>query len=73
MIVSGPDPRWARRPIWAKTLQARRIRAGLTLRRAAELLGLSPTALSQFENGDREPCPELMDRMGTVYAHKPKT
>lgn len=45
---------------------ARKI-AGLTQERAAELLGLSPRSLADYENGLRLPPNDVVDRMVTVY------
>ena len=45
---------------------ARKI-AGLTQERAAELLGLSPRSLADYETGGRVPPNEVADRMVTVY------
>lgn len=44
-----------------------RIDAGLTLRQAAELLGVHPTDLSQMEQGIRTPTPEFAALMADVY------
>ena len=45
---------------------ARKI-AGLTQERAAELLGLSPRSLADYESGLRLPPNDVADRMVTVY------
>ena len=45
---------------------ARKI-AGLTQERAAELLGLSPRSLADYESGLRVPPNDVADRMVTVY------
>lgn len=44
-----------------------RIDAGLTLRRAAELLGVSAMELSEIEQGLTEPSEEMTRRMAKVY------
>lgn len=41
--------------------------AGLTQERAAELLGLSPRSLADYESGLRLPPNDVADRMVTVY------
>ena len=45
---------------------ARKI-AGLTQERAAELLGLSPRSLADYESGLRLPPNDVADRMVTAY------
>ena len=45
---------------------ARKI-AGLTQERAAEMLGLSPRSLADYESGLRLPPNDVADRMVTVY------
>ena len=55
MIVTTPDtPRDYPHAALGATLRARRIGAGLTLRRCAELVGISMTHLSRIERGEIE-------------------
>lgn len=44
-----------------------RVAAGLTLRQAAKLLGMTPADLSAVEQGRMEPAPELLEKMSEVY------
>ena len=51
----------------ANIYQTARKVAGLTQERAAELLGLSPRSLADYEAGLRLPPNDVADRMVTVY------
>lgn len=51
----------------ANIYQSARKIAGLTQERAAELLGLSPRSLADYESGLRLPPNDVADRMVTVY------
>lgn len=50
------------------TWQPARVKAGLTLRQAAELLGITPSDLSAFENGRYIPTAEQITAMGKLYS-----
>jgi transcriptional regulator with XRE-family HTH domain len=39
----------------------------IPIRRAAHLLGVTPTHLSRVERGEEEPDPTLLRRMGALY------
>ena len=47
--------------------QRARLSTGLTQERAAEILGLSPESLKQYEGGRRVPPDETVARMGEAY------
>ena len=51
----------------ANIYQSARKIAGLTQERAAELLGLSPRSLADYESGLRLPPNDVADRMVTAY------
>lgn len=55
MIASGPPPQMPEKEpgsrMIGQTIRMRRVQAGLTLRRCAELMGMSMTALSAVEQG----------------------
>lgn len=53
-------------PGWDKWQRAR-VAAGLTLRQAAELIGLSPTDLSAIERGESKPTADTASAMRQVY------
>jgi len=48
-------------------LKRARERAGLTQREAAEALGMTPAAISQYEGGKRTPRAETLERMARLY------
>lgn len=48
-------------------LQRQRVQAGLTLRQAAELLGVVPSDLSAWENGRAELPADVAQRMAACY------
>lgn len=48
-----------------------RILAGLSLRQAAKLLGISPSELSDTEHCRAEPSAELCAKMATIYGATP--
>jgi ribosome-binding protein aMBF1 (putative translation factor) len=51
----------------AETWRKQRVDAGLTLRRAAKLLGVFPKDLSAMEQGDLTPSADLLERMAKIY------
>ncbi len=53
-------------PGWDKWRKAR-VAAGLTLRQAAKLLEVAPTALSEIERGENRPSEALAGRMIRCY------
>lgn len=63
----------AERPLSATHPRLRKMRlaSGLTLRKAAELLGLTGTDLTSIENGERPLTPELSSKMVDVYGMNP--
>jgi ribosome-binding protein aMBF1 (putative translation factor) len=58
LIASRPE---------ASIVGRQRVIAGLTLRQAAKLLGLTPSELSDLENGRHALTPELVDKMAAIY------
>jgi DNA-binding XRE family transcriptional regulator len=55
----------------AKMRRQQRVDAGLTLRQAAKLLGISPTDLTAIEMGREEPTPEMLELMAKTYGVGP--
>lgn len=53
-------------PGWAKWRKAR-VAAGVTLRRAAEELEITPSELSDIERGQTKPSDQLAERMKKCY------
>ena len=53
-------------PGW-ETRRKARVAAGLTLRRAAKLLEVAPTTLSEIECGENRPSDALSGRMARCY------
>lgn len=51
----------------AMTLKAARVNQGLTQRQAAELLGISPDTLSNYENGRSYPDVKVIRKIEEVY------
>lgn len=51
----------------AEERRLQRVASGLGLRKAAELLGILPSHLSDTEHCRAEPSPELLDKMAEVY------
>ena len=51
----------------ADVRRQQRIDAGLTLRQAAKLLGITPSELSDYENCRAEPVAEVAERMAKTY------
>ena len=51
----------------AEMRRQQRIDAGLTLRQAAKLLGMTPTDLSAIEQGNAIPPSETCDKMAEIY------
>lgn len=72
MIVATPhDPLPERYPggrAFGETIRGRRVRAGLTLRGCAELMGVSMTTLSQIEQGQMAMSQDEFDAFGRAEA-----
>ena len=72
MIVLTPDrpepEKYLGGIAFGKTIRARRIGAGLTLRRCAERLGLSMHALSSIEQGQERMKPADFEAFNEVVA-----
>lgn len=70
MIINGQDvPRPESYPgsrSYGRTIRARRIRAGLTLRRCADAIGVSMTELSAIERGERQMAPAELERFNAA-------
>lgn len=49
------------------TLKAARVNAGLTLKKAAEALGISTVTLTSYEHGRTSPRQSLRVKMSAVY------
>jgi transcriptional regulator with XRE-family HTH domain len=48
-------------------LREQRVKAGLTLRQAAKVLGIEPSMLSDIENGRTQLAPDLATTMAEAY------
>ena len=74
MIATAPyQPEPERYPggrAFGATIRARRIGAGLTLRRCAELLGLTMTELSAIEQGQRRMSEQEFAAFGRATARE---
>ena len=54
--------------VFKKNVKALRAAHGYSLRKAAELSGISFSALGRFERGERFPEPETLDKLASLYS-----
>lgn len=57
---------------FSETLRILRTRQGLTQSQLAEKVGLSPSAISMYENGRREPTFDILEAFAQVFALQPQ-